>query len=233
MIPLLLALGLSFINFFGDHIADRIKEFHIHVISLASGMFVTIIFLEILPLFVAGSENVGEPIYLFFLGGFVIFHLLEKYIYQHVPSKTVLTYELSRIHAYGFAIDNFIIGFILVQLYELPGLYSELEYLAFIPFFLRVFALSVSSKFINESFEPSRIERILLSSSTFLGASLASSLILRKEQFFLVFSFLIGILLYSVVRDMIPTGKEGKPKFFLTGVLISFLLIWVAKLPLL
>ncbi len=31
----------------------------------------------------------------------------------------------------------------------------------------------------------------------------------------------MGSVLYIIIRDMIPTGKEGKPMYFILGALIA------------
>ncbi|MCW4043883.1 MAG: hypothetical protein NWE90_09235, partial [Candidatus Bathyarchaeota archaeon] len=46
-------------------------------------------------------------------------------------------------------------------------------------------------------------------------------LIQNKLIMYLVFSITMGLILYVVVRDMIPLGKEGKPIFFIIGTILT------------
>jgi len=53
------------------------------------------------------------------------------------------------------------------------------------------------------------------------GTLIGLLLIENKTQLFLVFSTTMGLILYIMIRDMIPTGKEGKPMYFILGALIA------------
>jgi len=54
-----------------------------------------------------------------------------------------------------------------------------------------------------------------------VGTVAGLTLIANKTRLFLVFSMTMGLVLYIVIRDMIPIGKEGKPIYFVAGALIT------------
>jgi len=110
-----------------------------------------------------------------------------------------------------------LVGVIIVVFFEA---YGELAYLILVPFFVRTFALSVYSKHINEKIGSS-LNRFLQSVGPIVGAFLGLLMIANKTQLFLIFSVTMGVILYIVIRDMIPRGKEGKPIYFVAGALIT------------
>ncbi len=98
--------------------------------------------------------------------------------------------------------------------------YGDLAYLVLNPFFVRAFALSVYSKHINKKIG-SRLNRLLQSAGPIVGTFFGLLLVADKMQLFPVFSMAMGFILYIVIRDMIPIGKEGKPIYFIAGTLIT------------
>lgn len=112
---------------------------------------------------------------------------------------------------------NLLVGVIIVVFFEA---YGGLAYFVVAPLFVRAFALSVYSRHINESLG-GRLNRILRSVGPVVGALVGLVLIGSKEQLFLVFSVMMGCILYVVVRDMIPTGRLGKPSYFVVGAPIT------------
>jgi len=120
----------------------------------------------------------------------------------------------------------------LVLLFHLPGEYSVLGWLVFVPFVLHTISSTLSLKHICRHFKASRLERFALSTSTMLGAIVATLMNLQKAPFYLAFGFVMGMLLYVVVRDILPQEREGKPYYFIIGVMLSMILIELAKLPL-
>ncbi|NIR87764.1 hypothetical protein GWO13_09500 [Candidatus Bathyarchaeota archaeon] len=77
----------------------------------------------------------------------------------------------------------------------------------------------------------SKLNRLLQLVFPLVGTFVGLLLIANKTQLFLLFSVTMGSILYIVIRDMIPIGKEGKPVYFVTGALITiatFLIFEVA-----
>lgn len=219
MLPLILALILSITHFFSKKISKRIEKYHTNIVSFSAGIFITIIFIFLLPEVIQGYNIVN--VYLIMLVGFVLFHITEKYLYQHVKNKKVLMKDLAELHILGFFIDHFVIGIILVLIFSIQ---KQLDYILFIPFFLHTVSSSLSLEHIDEK-SKTNINKIILASSTFIGALFATALRLNEVLFYSLFSLTIGMLFYIAIRDMLPKDKVGDPLSFLIGVIITLMFV--------
>ncbi len=215
-IPVLLALILSVLHFFSRSISKLIEKLHIHITSFSAGMFLTLIFLDFLPRAATGVEH-NAPVFLALTVGFVMYHLSEKYLYQHVKNKKALLEELAELHNIGFFIDHFMVGFILVLTFKLE---SYTNYLIFAPFVLHTVSSSMSLEHIRARIKTG-VNRFTLSISTLIGALFASFVQLQNFWYYTLFAFFLGALLYISVRDMLPGGKKGNTLMFLIGFLLT------------
>ena len=221
-VPIILALILTLVHYSSQYISNLVEKFHSRILSFSAGLFISLIFVYLLPEVVRGAEFVN--IYLLLLVGFVLFHITEKFIYQHVKDKSRLMKDLAELHMVGFFIDHFIIGFILVLTFEFS---TRLNFLIFMPFLLHTISSSISLEHINLQ-SKTIANKLFLGFSTFFGAIIATILDLSNFYFFSVYSIALGALLYVVVRDMIPKGQRGSPLFFLIGVLVTLITISLA-----
>lgn len=88
--------------------------------------------------------------------------------------------------------------------------------------------MSLYVRHIGEELD-SQLIHVLQYGSYAFGTIVGLLLIQNKSQLYFVFSLIMGLILYIVVRDMIPQRKEGKTVYFIVGVLIIIaidLLIW-------
>ncbi len=212
-----LARAIAFFHFFGEELSEHIERFHIELLSFGAGLMVGTFFLEILPQITVGETYLSYSVYLIFLVGFVLVHVLEKLVYQHAAGESEFEKDVTRFEAAGLVAYGLLVGVVITVFFEA---YGDLAYLILTLFFVRAFALSVYSKHINEKIG-SRINRFLQSAGPIVGAFFGLLLMANKTQVFLVFSMTMGFILYIVIRDMIPTGKEGKPICFIAGALIA------------
>jgi zinc transporter ZupT len=94
-----------------------------------------------------------------------------------------------------------------------------------LPIFIRSFTLAFSAEQILEDIQgrKKKVVRYLSLITPFVGASLGIIFVYVHSPIalFTVFAFVLGLVLYLVVRDMIPLGKKGKPVFFLIGIIIT------------
>jgi zinc transporter ZupT len=67
--------------------------------------------------------------------------------------------------------------------------------------------------------------RALSASSPFLGAILASFIDVGKTGEVILLGIVGGALLYTVVRESLPREREGRPMYFITGLLVFTILI--------
>ena len=215
--PLAVAIAIAFFHVLGEQFSEHIERFHIELLSFGAGLMAGTFFLEILPQITVGETYLSHFIYVTFLVGFVLIHVLEKLVYQHVPGESEFAEDRTRFEATGLAAYGLLVGVIIAVFFEA---YGDLAYFILAPFFVRAFVLSVYSRHINEKIG-SRLNRVLQSVGPVVGTVVGLLLITNKTQLFSVFSMTMGFILYIVIRDMIPIGKEGKPIYFVAGALIT------------
>jgi len=71
--------------------------------------------------------------------------------------------------------------------------------------------------------------RALHASSAFLGALAANFVQISEAGIVALLGLVGGALLYTVIRESLPRQMEGKPLFFVTGVLlftVVVLMLW-------
>ena len=165
--PLIIAFFLGITHYFSSKISNFLERRYAPVLSLSSGMLIALIFLEMLPKLVDGFKELEETIFIFPLVGFILFHLSEKYVYQHIKDKRKMMTELKNFHILGFFIEHFFVGFALSLLLQLDHFSSKI--FITLPFFLITISSSISLDHIDKITEGRKI-KILLSSSTLVGA---------------------------------------------------------------
>jgi len=215
--PLGVAVAIALVHAFGDFFSEHIRGFHWELLSLGAGLMVGTFFLEILPHVAVGEVYLSHFVYVGFLLGFVAVHVLEKIVYQHAASRSEFARDRVRFEAAGLLAYKLLVGIIIAVFFEA---YGGLAYFVVAPLFVRAFALSVYSRHINESLG-GRLNRVLQFVGPVVGALVGLVLIGDRTQLFLVFSVTMGCILYVVVRDMIPTGRLGKPSYFVAGAAIA------------
>jgi hypothetical protein len=220
LIVIIASLLLSVIHYF-SHVISKVMEIHHNdVLSFSGGLLVTMIFLVLIPEVVNISDS--SIIFFYMLMGFIFFYLTEKYLYQHVKNKKHLLRDLKELHIIGFFVDHFILGFILVTVLKIEG---PLSFLILLPIFLHTVSSSISLDHIHEEAK-THVNKIVLSSSTFLGALIALTLNIEEGLQALFLSFAIGMLIYIVNRDILPKEARGKPSLFILGVVIV-VIVWL------
>lgn len=216
MIAVVLAFLLTIVHFFSKRISKFIEYHHINITSFSAGMFLTLIFIEFLPRASVGIEY-DAPVYLILTLGFVMFHVSEKYLYQHIKNKKLLLKDLAELHNVGFFINHLMVGFVLFLTFELA---SYANYLVFIPFLLHTVSSSMSLEHIHARTK-TKFNKFILNNSTFLGALFAYFIKLEAFWYYTFFAFFLGAMIYISVRDMLPYGKKGNPLMFFIGFLLT------------
>ena len=127
----------------------------------------------------------------------------------------------------AFFLYYFFIGVILVKLNETSSLISVLFFLP-VMFYSAVGILSLEK--IHSKVWEKPVIKLLLSSSTLMGALFADLLLGFDAVFNLLFAFVVGTFLYTALIDFVPREAKGKPEYFTLGVLIYTLVIVAAFL---
>ncbi|MFO7796710.1 MAG: hypothetical protein ACQERB_09215 [Promethearchaeati archaeon] len=211
----IVAIVMGLTDYFGHRISGLASKYRDQILSLSSGLLISLLFLILIPDLV--SINFSSLLFLFMLIGFIIMHLAEKYIYRHVENKQKILEDLKIIHIFGFGFDNFMVGFIIAAVFLTdPLVLIELS----IPLFLQMLSSSISLDSIDIRLND-KVSKILLSILPIIGATLG--VILELEQIYTnyVLSFALGVLFYMVIRDVIPQGGSGRPLLFLMGTLVT------------
>jgi zinc transporter ZupT len=220
---IILAIALSVAHYFSDVFSKFFKTFHKETISFSAGFFIAYIFLELFPKISPGIVYID--IFLLMLIGFSLFHIAEKYVYQHNKDKYKLLKDLKELHIIGFFIDHFIVGFLLILTLKLPGLESIL---VIIPLALHTISSSLSLESIDKESKTS-FNKIILSASTTIGAIAALFISVFTTLYYSLFALSIGALLYIVIRDILPQKDGGSQAYFIIGVLLNILLVILAR----
>lgn len=218
MIAILFGIIFGIVNYFSSALSSAFKKHYNAISSLSAGISITYIFLHLFPLFSEGASKINDLLFTFVLLGFVVFHLVEKYIYQHSPKDKLLKKLALEDSAISF-IYHFVIGIIFLGFLN-QGLTHGL--LFFIPILLYT---SISTLPVDIT----RVKsiRIIVALSVLLGIIFASYTTISQFSYLALLGFIIGALSFTVFRHSIPRGKEGKPLFFIIGVVIYSVLIFL------
>ena len=155
VISIIIVVGIAAImglaDYFGHRISGLAGKNRDNWLSFSGGLLTSLIFLILLPELIQSSAN--EFIYLFMLIGFLLMHLAEKYIYQHVTNKQELLEDLKIIHIIGFGLDNFLVGFILASI-------IETDLLVLLNLSIALFLQMLMSSFSLDSIDTLRSDRL-------------------------------------------------------------------------
>lgn len=216
---LLVAAFLSIVHYLSHRVSSIMERHHYKLLSFNGGLFLALLFLILLPEVVEFSDSVS--VYLLILLGFVLFHFTSKYLYQHVKNKKEMLGELKTLHEVGFFIDHFMLGFVLVT----SAQFTPLGYLVAVPILLHTISSSLAMQHIHEEAKTG-LNKIVLSSSTFLGALVAVVLVIEPRVQAAILSLILGMLFYIGIKDFIPREEKGYPFLFAAGVGLM-IVIWV------
>jgi zinc transporter ZupT len=214
------ALGLGFllgiIHYFSEKLTPPEGAHRYRVISFAAGISISYLFLNLLPHTYEAASRLKHFVFVFFLLGFVLFHLAEKVIYQHADKKK-LAEELKEVHSISFFFYHFVIGIVLYD----KAHESKLEgILFFIPIALHAALSTASLSQIHGKIRESFGSKLLLSLSTIAGMIFALLVPIPNILDNILVSMIAGILLYIIVKEFLPEKEKGQPMFFLFGVLL-------------
>ena len=216
-----LALIMSIVDFFTEGLFSRASPNKMKFISVSAGVSVSYIFLILLPEIYSGAMNISKLLFLGILFGFGAFHIIEKFIRQNFTGPE-LRKEHRLIHSSTSFAYFFVVGFLLVKLAGNGGSLSAV--LLFIPITLHIIIDSLPRRHTKKHYL-----RALSASSPFLGAVLASFVDVGEIGNVILLGVVGGALLYIVVRESLPRDREGKPLYFVTGLLlftVVVLLLW-------
>ncbi|MBD3248963.1 hypothetical protein GF336_02865 [Candidatus Woesearchaeota archaeon] len=224
-IAIIFGLLISTTHYFSEVICQRCKtgKEYSPLFSFSAGISTTYIFLHLFPRFSIGAAQTSQYLFISVLAGFVVLHLVEKYIYQHSPEEKLLR-ELALEDSIISFIYHLFVGIVLVSLFS----QSFTEGLLF--FFIVLFYTAIST--LPVDVPKFRSMRIIVASSTSIGVILSSFVfksitpLSQPWIYYNIMGFIIGALSFTVTRHSLPHGKKGSPLYFTLGVVLYTLLIF-------
>ena len=211
--PAVIALA----DYFTEGLFVRKTFFKSAFISFSAGVSVVYLLMQLLPEVYYGAFKINKIIIVFVLFGFILHHLIEKYIYQHVPRRDLIR-DLRKEHVFALFLYHFISGMVLVDLLQRD---TTQGILFFIPITFHIVIDNLPKKVVHGSW----MVKVFFSGSILMGGILAFYTKFSDFVDFALLGFIGGIILYFIVREAIPQGKKGRPFFFILGVLIYMLVI--------
>lgn len=219
MIYVAIGLGvlMAVIHYYSETICLNCEPFLNKLLSLSAGVSLTYIFLHLFPLFSAATMQIHRALFLTVLLGFVIFHIVEKYIYQHTPSDKLMR-ELAIEDSIVSFIYHFVVGVILVN-------FLRLDTYAGVLFFIPALLYTGVSTLPVDITQHKGI-KLFLALSTMSGIVFALFIFIDPALFYALVGFIIGALLFTVTRHSIPKNRNGDISSFILGVIIYTILIY-------
>ena len=220
MIEIIYGVILALFHYFNEVIDKKVHKYKTEVMSLSAGVAVAYIFLVLFKeLFEV--EMFTPYLLIVVLFGFSLLHVVEKHVYQHKSRKRKLR-ELKEIHSISFFIYHFFLGIVLYYFVQ-ESFRSGLFF--FIPIFLHSVLSGISLSEIDSKVRESGIVKLLLSLAPIFGIVLAMVVTIPVWVYSCILAFVLGVLIYVVIRDQIPYKEEGNSLYFLVGVFLMLLLL--------
>ena len=91
-IPLVIIFGiiLTVVHYFSESIGAHFKKYRVKLVSFSAGVSIAYFFLMLMPEIYGGIESLDKFIFVYILIGFILFHLIEKYLYQHEEKERLI-----------------------------------------------------------------------------------------------------------------------------------------------
>ncbi len=222
-LTLIYGLIISILHYLSDFISLKFIKYKEKILSFGAGISITYLFLELLPQMHEATKSLRGIGYISILVGFALFHLIEKYVYQHSKREERIE-KLRHIHSAGFFIYYFIIGVVLYYFIERSPVEGTLF---LIPLVFHSAVSSASFQEIHKKLREKQHVRLFLSSSTIMGVLIAIYIGVSQNIYYAMLGFVVGVLFYIIIKDILPEQKEGDPKYFLAGMILFVLLLLI------
>ncbi len=190
------------------------------LLSFSVGVSLSYVFLYLIPESVSLAVN-QNTVFTLVLAGLTAMRIIEGHAKKH-RSAPLARRELRNIHTAGFAAYGLLMGIII------SGLYSISPKAGFLLFFASLFhsvAGSASMAGIHESVTKSGAARALLSAPPLLGIAANILVPIQINLLSAALGGIIGVMLYVVMRDMMPAESKGRPGYFVGGILAFYALM--------
>lgn len=220
MLAVLLAIILALALYFSEALLDNFRT-HKRVTSFAAGISVAYLFVQLLPEFTARAVTVGRPMFFTVLFGFLVYFLVEKYLYRRHAKREALR----RCHTIFTIVYHFSIGVTLVDVIA-DGILPAFAFL--IPVSIHLAVSSAVEHHIHEGLAETMREnrwlKLAYALVPLIGTLSAGLFNWTATTIFM--GIFAGSMFFIVIREAIPRRSEGYPRYFAAGsVLFSLLLL--------
>lgn len=215
-IALACGLFLGTLHYFSENLKFVSESRRYRIISFGAGISIAYLFLHLLPHTYEAAVHLKEAVFIFLLLGFALFHLSEKYVYQHLKEEKRAR-ELKEIHSIVFFIYHFFVGMVTKDIFEDGTLEG---FLFVIPIALHTGLSTVSLSKIHGHIRENIFIKILLALSTLIGIVFALLVPIPDIVNNILVSFITGALLYIFVKEFLPEKEKGKPLLFILGIIL-------------
>ncbi|MDY6778368.1 MAG: hypothetical protein SVU32_06885 [Candidatus Nanohaloarchaea archaeon] len=181
-----------------------------------------LLFLQLLPELKEGAQHFGNYAFVFALGGFVTFHIVQKWVYKHSKSPEELVSDFRTIHSVFLFIYYFVIG---VVLGYLARQHIVQAILFFVPVLLHTVFSSLSLRELHEDVLDQTWIRIVIAGSILPGIAVPFFISMTPTLFHVLLGIITGMLLYISIHDSMPERSEGSPAIFLAGIVLYGLIV--------
>ncbi|MDQ6985224.1 MAG: hypothetical protein Q9M91_02770 [Candidatus Dojkabacteria bacterium] len=217
---LIFPIAISLANNYGIKTSNRTLSNKQALQSFSAGLSIAYVFKILIPeIATSPSQSLNESMTLLVLG-FSIFHITLKYIAKNNdPRRRDEFTEIE--HVFVASLYNFLIGFVLIEHFEIN---FKIGLLLFVVVSVHSILMHLRHKH-NESFNLLSLNKArLVIFSPIIGGLFAILNPFNSQTTITLLSLTAGCILYIATREEIPLGREGKPFFFIIGLLSVILL---------
>ncbi|MBN1214888.1 MAG: hypothetical protein JXA99_05530 [Candidatus Lokiarchaeota archaeon] len=158
---------------------------------------------------------------------------LKKKIHDHVNKN------IEELRFFTNFLYHFLVGLILISLIFIELVDAILFYI------FALFRIIISNRLIgkhtiftdldiNFDYEETHSNKLILCSSPLIGIGIGFLVVIffnvNLELMYILFSFISGVILYTIIREIIPEKEKGNPLFFLVGFIAFTILIIILSL---
>lgn len=218
----IIALALALLHLLGEELESWIGGYRESIVSFGSGVSISYIFLHLVPEIQRISASLSSFYLAFPLAGFSSIHLIEKYVSKSRISPDKMKKDFAEIHSTFLFLYNGAIGYLVASLLS-KNFVSGVLFL--IPLALHIVVSSMSVTELHEKFASKKIFKVSISIAPLVGVLFYQQPWMTERLFDPVFGVVVGMFMYVVIRDSIPSDDKGKPVEYLAGTLLYLILI--------
>jgi zinc and cadmium transporter len=222
VITLLSLIGAFFFGRKGTHLTGT----HRFILPVAIGVFLGVVFFELIPETIEGSHEWGPVAILAgFLGFYFLSHFLETYHHHHFDSHDTCAGNGARMLLWGDAIHNFADGVVLASAFMIDPMIGMITTIGIalheIPQEIAEFGVLIQSGCTRSKAALYN----LLSASTVIVGVIATYLLgaTLEGSLFILTGIAAGNLLYIATADLIPELRHSHRDHFFTSFIATLI----------